>query len=118
MEEFDKSNDSNWSEWMKFPDPRKGEYLYAPYGCGVYQLRNFETGENILFGRGKHLAQRISSLLPSPYGSGTRKNSNKRLYVFEKLNKIEYRTISFTNENEAKAFERVLKQSKEHIFNT
>ena len=91
MEEFDKSYDSNWSEWMKFPDQRKGEYLYAPYGCGVYQLRNFETGEKILFGRGKHLAQRISSLLPSPYGSGTRKNSNKRLYVFEKLNKIEYR---------------------------
>lgn len=118
MKELDKSYDSNWSEWMKFPDPRKGEYLYAPYGCGVYQLRNFETREKILFGRGKHLAQRISSLLPSPYGCGTRKNSKKRLYVFEKLNKIEYRTISFTNENEAKAFERVLKQSKKHIFNT
>lgn len=34
------NNNLEWSDWRKFPDPRKGEYLLVPFGSGVYQLKN------------------------------------------------------------------------------
>ena len=40
MEHFENLYNTGWSDWKSFPDPRKGEYLYAPLGSGVYQLRN------------------------------------------------------------------------------
>lgn len=40
MEELEKIYNTGWSDWKSFPDPRKGEYLIAPFGSGVYQLRN------------------------------------------------------------------------------
>ena len=40
MEEFEKIYNTGWSNWKSFPDPRKGDYLIAPLGSGVYQLRN------------------------------------------------------------------------------
>ena len=54
----------SWSEWRCFPDPQKGQYLYAPFGGGVYRLRNKATKEYVLFGKSKHVARRMSSLLP------------------------------------------------------
>lgn len=118
MKEGIKQYKADWSEWIKFPDPRKGEYIYAPFGCGVYQLRNIKTKEYVLFGRGNHLAQRMSSLLPSPLGTGVRNNENKKLYILKNIEDIEYRTVSFMNESEAKSFERKVKCSEIYIFNT
>ena len=40
MEELEKIYNTGWSDWKSFPDPRKGEYLIAPFGSGVYQFRN------------------------------------------------------------------------------
>lgn len=48
-----------WSKWMKFPDPQKGDYLNAPFGYGLYQLRNIATDEFVLFGVGKNCAYRM-----------------------------------------------------------
>ena len=98
--------DKKWSEWGKFPDPRKEEYLYAPFGCGVYQIRN--KNEYILFGRGKNCAFRMSSLLPKPLGQGTRKNDEKSIYVFKNNDSLEYRTIAFNSEYEVINFEKNL----------
>ena len=28
------NENSKWSDWLKFPDPNKNEYLYAPFGTG------------------------------------------------------------------------------------
>lgn len=118
MKEGIKQYKADWSEWIKFPDPRKGEYIYAPFGCGVYQLRNIKTKEYVLFGRGNHLAQRMSSLLPSPFGMNNRKNTDKRFYVLENIEDIEYRTISFIDESEADSFEKRVKCSEQYIFRT
>ncbi len=107
-----------WSNWKSFPDPRKGDYLYAPYGHGVYQLRNRETNELILFGSGKNLANRLTSLLPSPLGQGTRNNGNKRKYVVDHLPSIEYRTLAFISELDMKTKENELRKQKNHLFNT
>ncbi|WP_053183950.1 hypothetical protein [Sunxiuqinia dokdonensis] len=107
-----------WTEWIKFPDPREGEYLYAPWGYGIYQLRNIRTNELVLFGSGNHLAYRMSSLLPEPLGQGTRKNRLKREYVLENINDIQYRTLAFLSKHEMKSFEDGLRIKKNHLFDT
>lgn len=108
----------NWSVWRKFPDPRQGTYLIAPFGYGVYQLYNKKTNEFTLFGCGKHLAYRMSSLLPKPYGQGTRNNLQKRDFVLNNIEHIQYRTVAFTSEKMMKDCEKELKQLNIHKFNT
>ncbi len=77
--------EDKWSTWRSFPDPRKGGYLCAPFGPGVYELRNSSTGESVLSGSGKNLAYRMSSLLPKPHGAGARNNEEKRKHVLDYL---------------------------------
>lgn len=110
---------SSWSEWLPFPDPRLGGYLVAPFGPGVYELRNKETGELVLFGSGKNVAYRMSSLLPHPLGQGTRNNSRKRDYVLQHLEHLEYRTAACRSESEAKSNERQTRDAgRAYIFGT
>ena len=59
----------------------------------------------------------MTSLLPPPYGAGTRNNFSKRYYVLDNINQLFYRTIA-TNIDEAISIENYLKQLKIHIFNT
>lgn len=105
---------NEWSEWKQFPNPNKKDYLCAPFGCGVYQLRNAKTGEYVLFGRSKHLAYRMCSLLTS--GAGVRKNEKKQEYVAKHLKDIQYRTIALNSEEEARSFEAFVKKQEKYIF--
>lgn len=98
-----------WSQWRPFPDPRKGDALVAPLGAGCYDLRLRSTQEKILYGTGAHLAERMTSLLPAPLGKGTRNNSAKRQCVFDLIEDMEYRTVAFATEAEARAFEKTLR---------
>jgi hypothetical protein len=106
----------NWSEWQPFPDPRNNDYLYAPFGPGVYELRHKHTEELILFGRSKNVAYRVTSLLPRPLGRGTRRNDAKREYVQKNIEDIEYRTLACASEEEAKEVERQLKAEGGYKF--
>ena len=72
----------------------------------------------MLFGTGGNLAYRMSSLLPEPYGQGTRKNTGKRNYVLKNIDDIEYRTIAFASKEMAKSFENFVKIQECYIFNT
>lgn len=107
---------ADWSEWRPFPNPRGGGMLAAPFGPGVYELRNVRTGEKVLFGRGARCAGRMCSLLPE--GGGTRNNDRKRAYVLAHLGELEYRTIAFTAVPEMKAFESELKLEGGYLFGT
>ena len=71
------------SKWLAFPDPRRYGEIRAPLGPGCYQLRRRSSGQLILFGKAGNVAARMSSLLPAPLGTGTRRNSRKRDYVLE-----------------------------------
>lgn len=97
-------------EWYPFPNPRKGEYLNAPFGSGVYLLWDEKAEKYVLFGSGKHLAYRMTSLLPAPLGAGTRRNEEKRNYVLKNLKDIKYRTAAFVDNNKAKVFEKEIKE--------
>lgn len=110
---------SKWCRWRPFPDPGSGGYLTAPFGPGVYELRNRIADELVLYGRGKNVAYRMSSLLPSPHGAGTRKNRDKREYVLTNLADIDYRTKACADETHALAEERKLRANKaNYVFQT
>jgi hypothetical protein len=108
----------NWSDWRVFPNPTMGEYLYAPLGPGVYQLRIRSTGAFLLFGAGENLAYRMSSLLPEPYGCGTRKNHEKRQTVWNNTGDVEYRTVACSSKSETMEIETALRLLNIHRYNT
>ena len=107
---------SEWSRWHPFPDPRSEGYLSTPFGPGVYELRNRMSGELVLVGESKNVARRMSSLLPSPLGSGTRNNSAKREYVRRHLGRIEYRTKACADKAGAVSEQNKLLNNSEYRF--
>jgi len=109
---------AEWSRWLPFPDPRKGNLLVAPYGAGVYELRNRKTKQYVLRGMGANCAYRMSSILPKPFGQGTRNNEEKRLYVLNHLPHIEYRYQSCTSASTARLLEAARKKEEPCLFNT
>lgn len=106
-----------WSPWRLFPDPSDRGMLVAPFGPGCYELR---VGEQLLlYGRGKNVASRMSSLLPAPSGCGGRMNKHKRKAVSESLGKVEYRTLACKDGATAWAEEMKMRQRKnDHVFKT
>jgi len=73
----------------------------------------------VLFGTASHVAERMSSLLPAPFGCGTRNNEAKRKYVFDHLGEIEYRTIACVTTEEAIRQERELRANRAvYMFQT
>jgi hypothetical protein len=94
------------------------EYVSAPMGPGIYELRRTDTKELVLRGMGRNCAYRMTSLLPKPLGQGTRTNDEKREYVLKYLGQIEYRTCPFLTESEAKALEAKLHRDQPCIFPT
>lgn len=108
----------NWTNWKSIPSPNECRNIEAPRDSGVYQLRNVKTDELILFGISVTCRKRMKSLYPKPYGTGTRNNSDKRLYVLNNWQNIQYRTLSTDNREEAKCLEDQIKKNNNHIFNT
>lgn len=106
----------DWSEWRPFPDPRNFGILVAPFGPGVYELRNEET--LVYCGSGGNVAVRMSSLLPAPLGSGTRNNAKLRDYVLQNLHRIQYRTLACATREDANEREHQLKRGTNYLFHT
>ena len=104
-----------WSRWLVFPDPDDGGYLSAPFGPGVYELRNRRTGEMVLVGESKNVAYRMSSLFPAPSGTGGRSNADKRKYVLSNLRDIEYRTMACKSKEEASRAENALRRENRSV---
>jgi hypothetical protein len=95
---------SSWGEWKSFPNPDLGEYVEAPIGPGVYEVRRILTGELVAFDHAANVAQALASLLPnaavSPWS-----------YWLERLGQaaprypasdLEYRTCPAKTANEAR----------------
>lgn len=103
-----------WSPWLPFPKRHLDDKLEFPDVTkfpGVYELRRRSTGQLVLFGQAEVCARRMRSLVPAPWGTGTRNNSKKREYVLKHCSDIEYRTVACRSVEEAKARESELRQS-------
>jgi hypothetical protein len=122
------TEDLNWTNWKSLPNPSKSydsfrllmmKAVRNPSYPGVYQLKNNNTGEYVLFGVGVKVGERMCSLIPKDYGGvGRRNNQYKRDYVWKNIENIQFRTITTKTRNEALEIERFLKHQNIHIFNT
>ena len=107
-----------WTSWCSFPDPKLGGYLSAPFGPGVYELRDQKSDKLLYCGEGNNLAKRMTSLLPSDKGgSGTRKNACLRKYLHDNLANIEYRTRACASKSKAEEEERIQLSNNNYRFN-
>ena len=81
-------------------------------------MKNEATHELVLFGIGQNLNDRMKSLMPPPYGVGTRNNMRKREYVLKYWADLEFRVFLTNTRKEAARIEKVFRQARNHIFNT
>jgi hypothetical protein len=51
-----------WSGWKRFPDAEIGEFVEAPVGPGVYEVRHTMTGRVVAFGHAANVADTIADL--------------------------------------------------------
>ena len=72
----------------------------------------------VLFGESKNVAHRMSSLLPRPLGTPERNNEQKKQYVLDNLDNIEYRAKACGSKDEAKNEERSMPAKDTYIFKT
>ena len=122
------TKDLNWTKWKTLPNPSKSydsfrtlmiKAVRNPSYPGVYQLKNSDTNEYVLFGVGVKVGERMCSLIPKEHGGvGRRNNHYKREYVWKNIEYIQFRTITTETRNEALELERFLKHQNIHIFNT
>jgi hypothetical protein len=106
-----------WSEWRPFPNPDQAGILCAPFGPGCYELRQ-RNGSLIYVGSGGHVAQRMTSLLPTPHGAGTRDNEELRDFILANLATVDYRTAACSNLAQARKLERDRRTSGKYLFPT
>ncbi len=108
---------NRWSRWRPFPDPRLGGYLSAPFGSGVYELRNRTTRKLVYCGEGGNVAKRMTSLLPDRAGgAGTRKNVGLSEYVCANLVDIEFRTKACSDKAAARTEENKMHNENDYYF--
>jgi hypothetical protein len=91
-----------WAAWKFFPDPRSGEYLDAPFGPGVFEVRDIETGEQVAFAPSRNVARSLATLMP-PSRSGLRALFPHRTRLMHPGHELEYRTRPARTIREAKA---------------
>lgn len=78
-----------WTTRRPFLNPEEGGYLFALFGPGEYELR--DSNKNLV-GKGGNVTFQITSLLPVPLRTGTRKNEKIRKYVLDNLDHAFCRT--------------------------
>ena len=71
----------NWTEWLPMPAPEDCRNIKGPEGPGVYQIRNRKSGMFIQLGESNNCRERMKSIFPIPFGTGTRNNESKREYI-------------------------------------
>lgn len=53
---------SNWSAWKRFPNPKRGGYVEAPIGAGLYEVRRISNGALFDFNASGNVALALSNL--------------------------------------------------------
>lgn len=96
---------ATWSEWKRYPKIARGEFLEAPIGPGIFEVRRVSSGALFAFASADNLAEALSNLA---FGSKSLMSWFGRRDPIT-LPDLEYRTISTATRANAKiAAERVI----------
>lgn len=91
----------SWSCWQSLPDARHCEGLQAPSGPGLYEVRDFESGELIVFNYAAHVASTLSNITPDNSATLWRRALHPK-WISPRHHDIEYRTRATATKIEAK----------------
>jgi hypothetical protein len=90
-----------WSCWLPLPDARHCESLQAPIGPGLYEVRDFDSGELIAFDYTPHVASTLSNIAPDKSAALWRRLTHPK-WISPRHHDIEYRTCATATKIEAK----------------
>lgn len=90
-----------WSTWKRFPNAQSGDFVEAPIGPGVYEVRHSDTGELIAFGHAGNVANAIADLKVDGGGSSWSRIF-RRDNPMPQVNSLEYRTCATASRADAK----------------
>lgn len=89
-----------WSNWKRFPNALSGDFVEAPIGPGVYEVRHTNTGELIAFGHAGNVANAIAELKVD--GGGAWARIFRRDNPTPEVDNLEYRTCAAATRADAK----------------
>ena len=90
-----------WSNWKRFPDVKGGDYIEAPAGPGVYEVRHTLTGRVMAFGHAGNVANTIADLKFDGEVGPLAKFFGRQPLV-SRLADLEYRTCAAASRADAK----------------
>lgn len=90
-----------WSDWKHFPDPHSGVPFEATSGCGVFEVRNVATGQQVAFAVSANVAASLQNLLGAQ--SSGLLSIFTRYRISHRPADLEYRTCAASSMAEARS---------------
>ena len=90
-----------WSSWKRFPNAEIGDFVEAPIGPGVYEVRHTNTGDLIAFGHAGNVAQALADLKVDGGGRSWTRMFRKESPV-PLVGDLEYRTCAAATRAQAR----------------
>jgi len=91
----------SWTGWKRFTDAHGAEFVDAPAGPGVYEVRHTLTGRVVAFGHARNVASALDELKRNG-GIGTFARLFRRQLPVSRISDLEYRTCAAATRSEAK----------------
>ena len=89
----------NWTSWKRLPNAERGEYVEAPIGPGIYEVRNMATGDLAAFDASSNVAHALAALR-KPQSTWSKLFGGDRQPA--RGPELEYRTCAAASVNEAR----------------
>lgn len=101
MTEPASSPDEAWSDWLPFPNPRKGSLLVAPIGPRAFEIRQVSTQQALMLATANSVSGRMSGLLPADMKRVRCDYRSRRQYLVGHVDDLQYRVMSAVSRGEA-----------------
>ena len=90
----------NWTSWKRLPNAERGEYVEAPIGPGIYEVRDVATGDLAAFDASTNVAHALAALRKPPSRPWSKLFGGDRQPV--RGPELEYRTCAASSVSEAR----------------
>src|SRR3954451_16684251 len=90
-----------WTGWKRFTDAQGAEFVDAPAGPGVYEVRHTLTGRVVAFGHARNVSAALDELRRNG-GVGTFARLFRRQLPASRVSDLEYRVCAASTRSEAK----------------
>ena len=107
--------DLTWSTWNTFHNATRGDFVEAPIGPGVYEVRHAPTGALIAFGHSGNVAGALADIKVDG-GEGGWKSLFRKALPKPNVMELEYRTYPTASRSEARTAAARLKSLRQSYW--